>query len=122
VAEPTPAWRPFATVADLPPGRRRIVDHEGRRVLLLNVEGRLFAFEAVCPHQCFPLDDCTVADGQLECPYHQYRYRLDTGENEYPASIYPEHLGYLKALLQPLTRFRVRVAGNEILITRESGP
>jgi nitrite reductase/ring-hydroxylating ferredoxin subunit len=120
MGEPMPTWRPVAAIADLPPGRRRVVDHDGRRVLLLNVEGRLFAFEAICPHQGFPLDDCTVSEGWLECPYHQYRYRLDTGENEYPACIYPEHLGYLRSLLQSLTRFCIRVEGEEIMIAPES--
>jgi nitrite reductase/ring-hydroxylating ferredoxin subunit len=111
-----PRWRAVAATAELPPGHRRVVEYDGRRVLLLNVEGKLYAFESICPHQAFPLDDCAVSAGRLECPYHQYTYRLDTGENDYPAAIYPKHLAYLKALLQPLTRFQIRVEGDEIVI------
>jgi 3-phenylpropionate/trans-cinnamate dioxygenase ferredoxin component len=105
-----------AAVAELPPGQRRVVEYLGRRVLLLNVDGRLHAFESVCPHQAFPLDDCLVYEGRLECPYHQYRYWLETGENDYPACDYPEHLPWLKAQLRPLTRFLIRVEGEAILI------
>src|SRR4051794_159606 len=99
--ESAPRWRAVAASAELRPGHRRVVKYDDRRVLLLNVDGNLYAFESVCPHQSFPLDDCSVSGGRLECPYHQYSYRLDTGENDYPATIYPEHLAYLQALLRP---------------------
>jgi len=116
-----PAWRRVASLAELPPGGRRIVEYDGCRVLLLNVEGALFAFEAICPHQDFPLDDCDVYDGRLECPYHQYRYWLESGENEYPASVYPAHLPYLRAQLRPLVRFLVQVEGRNVRIAPASG-
>src|SRR5581483_12262004 len=91
-------WRPVLPAAELPPGSRRVVAVYGRRVLLLNEDGRLYAVEALCPHQGFPLDEAAVVDGRLECPHHGYRYCLETGENEYPACDYPAHLPYLKAL------------------------
>lgn len=121
VAPPEHEWRLVAATAELPPGSRQVVRYNGDRVLLLNVAGELFAFLSICPHQGFPLDDCEVSHGRIECPYHGFRYWLDTGENEYPASVYPEHLPYLKAQLEPLTRFRIRVEGEEILIAPEAG-
>jgi nitrite reductase/ring-hydroxylating ferredoxin subunit len=111
-----PEWRRVAAVAELPPDSRRVVMVDDRRVLLLNVGGELFAFEAVCPHQAYPLDEAYAYDGCLECPFHGYRYRLETGENEYPACDYPAHLPWLKAGLKPLTRFRVRVEGEAVWV------
>jgi nitrite reductase/ring-hydroxylating ferredoxin subunit len=109
-------------MADLPPDSRRVVEVNGLRILLLNVAGDLFAFEAVCPHQYYPLDDAFVEDSCLECPFHGYRYRLETGENEYPACDYPAHLPYLKAGLKPLTRFQVRVEGKAVWVAAADAP
>jgi nitrite reductase/ring-hydroxylating ferredoxin subunit len=114
-------WRRAALTAELPPDSRRVVELDDRRVLLLNVGGELFAFEAVCPHQAYPLDDAYVYDGCLECPFHGYRYRLATGENEYPACDYPPHLPYLKAGLKPLMRFQVRLEDEEVWVAAEGG-
>ncbi len=121
VAETASEWRPVASITELPPGGRRVVTYNGRRVLLLNVSGELFAYESLCPHQYYPLDDCAIFDGLIECPFHLFRYRLASGENEYPASVYPEHLAYLKAQLLPLTRFRVRVEQEVIFLASAVG-
>jgi nitrite reductase/ring-hydroxylating ferredoxin subunit len=118
---PEPAWQRVASLAELPSGGRRIVEYDGCRVLLLNVGGDLFAFESLCPHQEFPLDDCDVYEGRIECPYHGYSYWLETGENDYPASVFPADLPYLRAQLRPLTRFRVRIDSGEIRIAPEDG-
>jgi 3-phenylpropionate/trans-cinnamate dioxygenase ferredoxin subunit len=117
----TPEWRCVAAAAEVPPGGRRVVPYDDARVLLLNVEGDLYAFESVCPHQYFPLDDCFIEDGRLECPYHGFSYRLATGDNHYPACVYPERLSYLKAQIPPLTRFRVRIEAEGIWIAPVAG-
>jgi toluene monooxygenase system ferredoxin subunit len=116
-----PEWRRVAAASELPADSRRVIEHDGCRVLLLNVDGALYAFESVCPHQQYPLDDGEIADGRLTCPFHGYSYRLETGENDYPSCFYPKHLPYLKAQVRPLTRFLVRVEGEEIMIAPGAG-
>jgi nitrite reductase/ring-hydroxylating ferredoxin subunit len=118
--QPPTEWRRVAAASELPAHSRLVVEHNGCRVLLLNVAGHLSAFEAVCPHQQYPLDDGEIADGRITCPFHGYSYWLETGENDYPSCFYPKHLPYLKTQVKPLTRFLIRVEGDAIWIAREA--
>jgi chlorite dismutase/nitrite reductase/ring-hydroxylating ferredoxin subunit len=79
-APSTRGWRRAIPFHELPPGSRRVVYVAGEEVALLNVEGRIVAFGARCPHANGPL-----ADGQLEgesivCPWHGSRFHLGTGQ------------------------------------------
>lgn len=69
------------TLAQLPPGRSRVVYFdEERQVAVFNVGGELFAVTNICPHQHSPVifeglvDECTVT-----CPLHGWSYDLGTG-------------------------------------------
>lgn len=78
-----------ARAGDVPPGASRVIEAAGRRVLLAHWEGAFFAFAPVCPHRGNPLDGAQVYDGQLECPWHHFRYDLHSGRNIYPSNVYP---------------------------------
>jgi nitrite reductase/ring-hydroxylating ferredoxin subunit len=56
-----------------------IVEHRGRRWRLLQLDGRLVAFEARCPHWLGPLDAAPVEAGVVTCPWHGYGFDLRTG-------------------------------------------
>jgi len=56
---------------DTPRGRRRIVER-GRG---------LVALSATCPHLGGPLDDASLRDGHVICPWHGYRFSLADGRN-----------------------------------------
>jgi nitrite reductase/ring-hydroxylating ferredoxin subunit len=61
------------------PGQRALVRHDGRSVVLFNVDGHLHAIEDECPHAGAAL--CTGRlDGHLiQCPAHGLRFDLRTG-------------------------------------------
>jgi 3-phenylpropionate/trans-cinnamate dioxygenase ferredoxin subunit len=68
-------------LAELPPGSRRLVEHEGRKIGVFNCEGKLYAIEDRCSH-----DDGPLAEGELdaaartvECPRHGSLFDLTTG-------------------------------------------
>lgn len=93
----TPKGTPHvvATVEELPPGSRKIVEIDGRSIGILNVDGRLHALMNNCPHHGAPLCEGvvkgTMADTApheysyghqnefIACPWHGYEFRLDTG-------------------------------------------
>jgi nitrite reductase/ring-hydroxylating ferredoxin subunit len=52
-------------------------DHPTRTV---EIDGEVVTFSAVCPHLLGPLDDATICDGIVECPWHGYRYDIRTGQ------------------------------------------
>jgi 3-phenylpropionate/trans-cinnamate dioxygenase ferredoxin component len=70
------------TLAELPPGARRIVAWEDLEIGVFNCNGELLAIEDRCSHDNGPLaegevdaDSCTV-----ECPRHGSLFDLRTGE------------------------------------------
>jgi nitrite reductase/ring-hydroxylating ferredoxin subunit len=53
---------------------------EGVQVVVILGRERLHVFREICPHMGGPLGEATVCkDGTLECPWHGYRFSLDTG-------------------------------------------
>ena len=85
------------TVAELPPGSRKIVDVEGRSIGVFNVNGTFYALRNTCPHQAAPLCRGSVkgmttspGPGQYEyvregeilrCPWHGWEFDLTNGRS-----------------------------------------
>jgi nitrite reductase/ring-hydroxylating ferredoxin subunit len=87
----------IATVDEIPPGQRKIVDVGGRTIGVFNVNGEFFAVLNRCPHQGGPL--ClgnthgflrpagvgefvySRAGEVLRCPWHGWEYDLRTGQS-----------------------------------------
>ena len=49
-------------------------------VLLLRNKDKFYAFKNKCPHQNKPLNDCTVQDGFIICPFHRYHFSIENGQ------------------------------------------
>ncbi len=47
--------------------------------MLVNDQGRIYAFDNRCPHMGFPLDRGSVEDGILTCHWHHARFDLASG-------------------------------------------
>jgi nitrite reductase/ring-hydroxylating ferredoxin subunit len=94
-----------ATIDELPPGTRKIVEVAGRQVGVFNVGGELFALRNRCPHQGGPLCEGRLA-GRVEveapgleiqysrageilrCPWHSWEYDIRTGQSWFdPAQV-----------------------------------
>lgn len=83
--------------SELPPGRRKIVDVNGRSIGVFNVRGRYYALRNTCPHQGAPLCLGAVTgtpapgrpgeyrwerDGEiLVCPWHGWEFDITTGRS-----------------------------------------
>jgi nitrite reductase/ring-hydroxylating ferredoxin subunit len=49
-------------------------------VIVVPGRDRLHIFREICPHMGGPLGEATVCkDATLECPWHGYRFSLETG-------------------------------------------
>jgi nitrite reductase/ring-hydroxylating ferredoxin subunit len=86
-----------ATVDEIPPGERKIVEVAGRSIGVFNVGGEFFALRNRCPHQGGPL--CTGrlagllqpglpgeyhysrAGEMLRCPWHGWEFDVRTGQS-----------------------------------------
>jgi len=54
------------------------VDFAGKPYWVVEWEGRLRVYSAICPHQLGPLGAPDAA-GTTSCPWHGYRFHVDTG-------------------------------------------
>jgi nitrite reductase/ring-hydroxylating ferredoxin subunit len=53
---------------------------ESVQVIVVPGRERLHVFREICPHMGGPLSEATVCKGAtLECPWHGYRFSLETG-------------------------------------------
>jgi nitrite reductase (NADH) small subunit len=95
------------TVAEIPPGSRKLVyPTGGQGVGVFNVGGRFYALKNVCPHQgaelCLgpvtgtarplaPSPDASpdlewTQDGEIiRCPWHHWEFELATGKTVFPS-------------------------------------
>ncbi len=89
--------------ADIPEGGRIVVDHGSRTIGIFRIEGKLYAYENVCPHQGGPVCQGTILprvveqlepnskastgfrfdheDMHIVCPWHGFEYSIDTGKH-----------------------------------------
>jgi len=89
---------------ELREGTMKRVDIGGRRILLANVAGRLYAVDDTCTHEEASLSTGVLKGELVKCPLHNSRFNVRTGEAlEEPAE---EDLG----------TYPVREEGGRILV------
>ncbi|MDQ2683581.1 MAG: Rieske (2Fe-2S) protein [Chloroflexota bacterium] len=117
-----------ATVEEIPPGARKIVEVAGRSIGVFNLGGEFFALRNRCPHQGGPL--CVGAQGglvvasapgeyqysrageMLRCPWHGWEFDIRTGQSwfdptrvrvrAYDVTLEPVSAGEISAARDPL--------------------
>jgi 3-phenylpropionate/trans-cinnamate dioxygenase ferredoxin subunit len=98
------AFTKAATIQEIPAGKAKQVDLNGRKIGIFNVGGTFYAIEDVCTHRGAPLSEGQVVGTQVTCPWHGARYELTTGANLSP----PAPKG--------VAAFPVQVVGDEIQV------
>lgn len=70
----------ISTIQDFGPGARRVVAIDAyEEVLILNLDGKIYAINNICPHEGAALQRGTIAGIVLDCPLHRWGFNLDTG-------------------------------------------
>ena len=77
--KPKATWVEVARTEDLPPGSMRAVEVDNIRVLLVNVDGEIYAYRDVCPGSGVPLESARLEGTELVCPDDGSRYDARTG-------------------------------------------
>ena len=91
-----------AETGEIAPGRVKVVEVDGRRIALCNVDGQFFAIDDVCTHDGGALDQGELYDNVIECPRHGARFDVKTGKVlALPA-------------VKPVNTYAVRVDGEQI--------
>ena len=91
---------------DVPAGEMLIVEIEGEEIVLANVDGQIYAFGNGCTHRGGPLGEGLLEGDEVECPFHQGRFNVKTGEavQEPPT--------------EPVPTYEVQVDGDDIKVVK----
>lgn len=73
-------WTDAAAVADVPEEDIIGIDVAGRDIALYSVEGRIYATDNVCTHGNARLCDGFLEGHEIECPLHQGKFDVRTGQ------------------------------------------
>ena len=74
-------WVSVGPEANFPDGLHTIT--LGRqRIVIARLNGRLFAFDALCPHAQGPMERSEVDGAIVSCPLHAWRFDLEQGGKE----------------------------------------
>jgi len=91
---------------DVPAGEMLIVEVEGEEMVLANVDGQIYAFGNGCTHRGGPLGEGLLEGDEVECPFHQGRFNVKTGEavQEPPT--------------EPVPTYEVQMDGDDIKVAK----
>ena len=95
-------FRTVAKVAEIPPGKMKVVVLDGEEVVIANVAGTYHAFGNICPHEGGPLGEGELAGHTVTCPWHFTVFDVRTG-------------AALEGVTEaPVPTYEIQVAGNEV--------
>ncbi|MFL6440629.1 MAG: Rieske 2Fe-2S domain-containing protein [Nitrososphaeraceae archaeon] len=96
-----------ADTKDIPSSKMKEVQVDGENICVANVDGKYYAIGSICTHEGGPLADGTLEGYEVECPWHQSKFDVRTGEVTSPPANEPE------------PAYEVKVDGNNILIKKQ---
>jgi NADPH-dependent 2,4-dienoyl-CoA reductase/sulfur reductase-like enzyme/nitrite reductase/ring-hydroxylating ferredoxin subunit len=99
-----------ASLAQLRSDRGLRVEAGGQQMLLVRDGDAVRAYSAVCPHAGAPLEEGAICQGRIICPWHKAAFRISDGGLADPPA------------LEGLSRFPVRVVGDDIYAGAEAEP
>ena len=73
-------WHRVCAIADVPPGNCFRVEIEDEDILLVNVDGDIYACSNICSHDYAVLHEGEIENEQVICPLHLARFDVRTGE------------------------------------------
>jgi nitrite reductase/ring-hydroxylating ferredoxin subunit len=72
-------WTPVLADTELADGQHRKADAGGVPVLLYRTAGTVYALDSTCSHMGGPLEEGTISDGCVICPWHGSTFRFADG-------------------------------------------
>jgi ferredoxin-NADP reductase/nitrite reductase/ring-hydroxylating ferredoxin subunit len=96
-----------ADTKDIPPSKMKEVQVDSENICVANVDGKYYAIGSICTHEGGPLADGTLEGYEVECPWHQSKFDVRTGEVTSPPASEPE------------PSYEIKVDGSNILIKKQ---
>jgi nitrite reductase/ring-hydroxylating ferredoxin subunit len=65
---------------DLQEGKLLRADVDDKSIVLTNINGKFYAMDSVCSHEGGPLEEGTLNDYTLICPWHHGKFDIRTAK------------------------------------------
>jgi len=79
-------------------------DHNEKKILLANLDGKLYATDRICTHEEADLSTGMLSEEGVRCPLHLSVFNLQTGEPQNPPAE------------NPLKTYNVKIDQNEVYV------
>ncbi len=97
-------WIAVANSDEFARGDRRVVEAQGTRIVVFNLDGEYYAIEDMCTHDYAPLEGGVIEGNAITCPRHGARFCIKTGEALSPPAY------------EAITTFPVRVENGVVFV------
>ena len=94
----------IAETHEVSKNRMQVFKVEGYEILVVNVEGKLYAFENRCPHMGYPLYFGSLEGKVLTCGFHYAKFDVATGKS----------LGSVTD--EPLKKFKIKIRNSMVQV------
>jgi len=98
------AYVKVCEITDVPPGTMHPVDVGENKLMIVNVDGSLYALNRICTHETADLATGFLLGSVVTCPLHLSRFNVKTGEVEnLPATV-------------PLATYCLKIEGTSVYV------
>lgn len=97
-----------ADIKDIQPSQMKEIQFDGEIICIANVNGKYYAIGNICTHEGGPLADGKLEGYIVECPWHNSKFDIRTGDVVSPPANEPE------------PSYEVKVDGNDIFLRRKN--
>ena len=91
-------------ISELPLGMMKGVEFEGRRILVANIDGKIYAHDGTCTHEEADLSNGFILGDRDVCPLHLSQFDLKTGE------------AVTSPAVEPLKNYNVKIEEPDIFV------
>ena len=91
-------------LSDLPAGTMLPIDIGNARMMIVNVEGLLYAVSRICTHETADLTTGFLMGSEVTCPLHLSRFDIKTGAALNPPAT------------TPLTTYKLKTEGTAVYV------
>lgn len=71
---------PVGEIDEVKVGERLFIEIDEKPIVILNIEGQLYAIADVCSHDDGPVGEGTLEGFEISCPRHGARFDIRTGK------------------------------------------
>lgn len=103
-------WIKVAETDDLKDRIPIKIEIDEEQILLVRLDGKIYALSNACPHYGAPLNEGHICDHEIVCPWHNARFNLKNGQMTAPPA------------LDDILLYPVRVEDGDILLGKAEEP